>query len=269
MFFARKLKPAPFPKEFLIPIIILPIFFLLIALAGPRLAYLFLIPVFLFVGLINLLTWVRARNSGHLLVMIAMVLITILSIMFVIYGKGAPKPIMILLIILLIGSFPFIWYMTLTRRTKWRKREMLELAAMPVDETESGFTERPFPAGKIDFTRSELDSFIKFMKSRMIALPVFSNEKIVFVMTTDYGFVMGFTTRYDDKTWISVDNEGEVLVHISRGDYMLYRDNFSYDKLCESLGQVFIEFFGFYKKGEGQRIIDRLNDLRLSPITEG
>jgi hypothetical protein len=41
----------------------------------------------------------------------------------------------------------------------------------------------------------------------------------------------------------------------------------AFDQLCTSLGQLFIEFFELYKKGEGIRVIDRMDDLKLPVLS--
>jgi len=46
----------------------------------------------------------------------------------------------------------------------------------------------------------------------------------------------------------------------------MYKDAFSFDQLCASLGKQFIDFFELHKNGDGVRIIDRFNALRLKSI---
>ena len=52
-------------------------------------------------------------------------------------------------------------------------------------------------------------------------------------------------------------------MHIAHKDYLDYREQLAFDPLCASLGQVFIDFFELYNKGEGVRAIDRMDDLRI------
>ena len=53
-----------------------------------------------------------------------------------------------------------------------------------------------------------------------------------------------------------------VLVRVK--DYLTYKEDLSFDRLCESLGNVFVEFLDLFKKGESVRIIDRMDALGLS-----
>jgi len=47
-----------------------------------------------------------------------------------------------------------IWMLLLglTKRLKWRGRELLELAAASVEQIQNGYTGRPLPVGKTDFS---------------------------------------------------------------------------------------------------------------------
>jgi len=269
MYFTRKLKPAPFPKSLLLPFIILPAFILVLKLISFSAAYIFLIPIFVTIGIMNFLIYRRTSNLGHLVVVICMLLITMMSVHVGMYGKDVHNPYLAIIVVLLVMTFPVILYMVLTKRTKWKKREMLEIAAMKVEKKDSGYTDRPFPAGQISYIDEELDEFIDLLKSNMIALPVYEDNKVNLVISSDFFFILGFSNYFADKTWVSIDVDGHVLVHISRKDYLLYRDNYSYDKICKSLGDTLIKYFEYCQKGEWQRVLDSLNDLNLNVITEG
>ena len=51
---------------------------------------------------------------------------------------------------------------------------------------------------------------------------------------------------------------------MSKRDYLDYRDTLSFDQLCASLGDLFIDFVTLFCHGEGVRIIDRMDALRIS-----
>ena len=267
MYQIRKLKPAPFNKEILLAPISLIIFFFLLSIAGPEIAFLSLIPLFLGLGLLGLLIWLRTKNTGNLVLVLMMMAVLVMCVLFAIYGRNVSRPLIGGIIIALAILMPLLLYMTFSRKNKWRTREMLELAAFSVKDIESGFTERPMPVGKADFTKGEMEAFTEFMKKNLIGIPVYDQEKVVFVINYDYKFLMGFSNDYKEKTYVSFDKDGNVLAHISLKDYMKYRDRYAFDQLCESMGKLFMEFLELYKKGEGQRVIDQLNDLQLNPFT--
>lgn len=269
MNYARKLKAPGFSKELLLPFIIIPAFILVLKLFSFSAAYMMLAPIFVIIASINMLIYRRTNNYGFLVVSISMALATAMAIFVGIYGRGVYNPYLALIVVLLVMTFPIILYMFLTKRTKWRKREILELAAMRVEKTDSGFTDRPFPAGQLSCSEDELDDFVEFLRVNMIALPVYEPNKVNLVINSDYDFIMGLSNSFWNKTWVSIDNEGKVLVHLSKRDYLLFREEYSYDRLCESLGDLMTNFFDLYQKEDEQRIIDLLNDLNLNVITEG
>ncbi len=58
-----------------------------------------------------------------------------------------------------------------------------------------------------------------------------------------------------------------VSVHISHKDYLDYREPLAFDALCDSLGQVFIDFLELFSKGEGVRVIDQLDNQKIAILS--
>jgi len=157
--------------------------------------------------------------------------------------------------------------LALTRRLKWRGREIFELAGESVDETGNGYTSRPRPVGKVEYNLQQMHAFARFCARHLIALPYVSSKNITLVpikMGEEFGRLLGLSGDYRDASWVNFDVNGEVSVHISQKDYLDYRELLAFDQLCTSFGQVFIDFFELYNKGEGIRVIDRMDDLKLS-----
>lgn len=75
--------------------------------------------------------------------------------------------------------------------------------------------------------------------------------------------MLGLSGDYRDASWVNFDVNGDVAVHIAHKDYLDYREPLAFDQLCTSLGQVFIDFFELYNKGEGVCVIDRMDDLKI------
>jgi hypothetical protein len=160
-----------------------------------------------------------------------------------------------------------ILFLLATRRLKWRGSEVFELAAEPVEETGNGYTARPRPIGKVEFTRPELLAFARFCARNLIAVAYLSPRQAVLVpvrMGQEYTYLFRASGAHLDSTWISFDFDGDVAVHVSQKDYLNYLDPLAFDALCESLGHLFIEFAELHRHGEGIRIIDRMNALRMS-----
>lgn len=268
MYYTRKLKREKFNKELLIPLVVLLSFFVLLKIIGINIAYLFLAPVLFLAGVYGFLTYMRTSNKGYLIQSIVMVLGIVMSLSVFAFGGDIPKILIVPIIILLIMTLPVLIYMMYTKTIKWRLREILELAAMPVEDIKNGFSERPYPVGQVGYTNIEMDGFSYFLKRNLIAIPVHDQDKLAFVISQDYNFTLGFDNTYLNKTFVLFENDGRVLAHISKRDYIRYRDNFAYDQLCDSLGNLFVGFFESYKKGESIRIIEQLNDLNFNPITD-
>ncbi|MGE5123618.1 MAG: hypothetical protein ACM3H7_03815 [Acidobacteriaceae bacterium] len=158
-------------------------------------------------------------------------------------------------------------YLLLTRKAKWRGREIFELAAESVDDTGDGYTSRPRPVGRVDYSPQQMRAFARFCGRHLIALPYTSAKNTTLVplkMGDEFGRLLGLSGDYRDATWVNFDANGEVSVHVAQKDYLDYREPLAFDQLCTSLGQVFIDFFDLYNKGEGVRVIDRMDELKIA-----
>jgi len=161
-------------------------------------------------------------------------------------------------------------FLTLTRKLKWRGREIFELAAEPVEVTGNGYTSRPRPVGKVNYSPQQMSGFARFCSRHLIALPYTTSKNITLVPvknSDEFGRLLGLSGDYRDASWVNFEVDGEVSVHIAQKDYLDYREPLSFDQLCTSFGQVFIDFLDLYDKGEGIRVIDRMDDLQISVLS--
>jgi len=163
-----------------------------------------------------------------------------------------------------------IWMLILVvgkRKNKFKGRELLELAARATELAADGFTDRPRPAGKTTYTRDELFGFAEYIRRNLIALPYLEEDRVLFVpirMGDEYHFTFSPDSFRQGRTWIAFDFHGNVTVSMSKRNYLDYKEELSFDQLCSNLGQLFIGFMEYYKKGEAERIIYQLNELKLS-----
>lgn len=268
MYFIRKLKPPKFNFEHIFFLVFAPLFLLTLVFFSATVAYLVITPLFAFLAVISLWIFLRTTNTAYFVLFLCQSALLVMSLIVGIFGVERYKPALMVVVIIVVILIFWMIYLLLTRQMKWRSREILELAAQPVTDVKSGFTERPFPVGKINFSEQELNEFTGFIKQRLIALPYFDEQKTFYVINFKYSTLLNLSGDFRKNSWVSFDKDGDVQVHISMEDYLKYKDAYAFDQLCLSLGKLFIEFMELYKKGEGARIIDKFNDLRLNPIIE-
>lgn len=169
----------------------------------------------------------------------------------------------------LTGSVTFgilLVFFGINRRLQWRGREIFELAAEPVDEAGDGYTHRPRPVGKVEYSLHQLRGFARFAAKHMMALPFITSKSITLVplkMGDEFLRFLGLLGDYRDASWVNFDVDGEVSVHIAQKDYLDYREPLAFDQLCTSFGQLFIDFLDLYTKGEGVRAVDRMDELKI------
>jgi len=268
MYFIRKLKPPEWNIEHKLGILCFPIMLISILIGGVKLMFAFIALLEFLVMLIQLGMYFRTKNSGFLWMALAFLLIAVFAGQIAWMGLDQPKTEYISFVIAVFLACLIIIYIVFTKKIKWRTREILELAAMPVEDTKNGFSERPLPLGKIDGTNFEIKAFADFLKKNLIVVPYFEEGKVIFSLTSSYSKQIGLKRGYTDESWVSFDNQGNVSVLITKNDYLKYKDAFSFDQLCTSLGKLFIEFFELYKNGDGIRVIDKFNELKLNPFIE-
>ena len=270
MYSIRKLKPDRNFYGLLIPFAVLAIgalFGLLFNLEG---AFYFIAVFFWVYALYSFSTFIRTRNPGFIVVTLYQLSVGAMGFLMPERIGGPRDPEIIFLAFLILFFLVWIIILFFTKQIKWRGREVLEMAAGPVDDTGSGYTTRPLPAGKTEFTQKQIIQFAQFAMRHLIAVPYTGKDKIVFVPVMDgreFPFIMGLKSDYTDETWVTFDFNGDVSVNISHRDYLNYNEELSFDQLCGSLGNLFIEFMEMFQRGEGTRIIDRMNAIGISSFS--
>jgi hypothetical protein len=151
----------------------------------------------------------------------------------------------------------YFYFLVFDSRYRSNYKKILELAAKAVKETENGFTRRPFPVGKASYSLEELSGFAEFLKKQKIAFPYIEENGILLGINEYTKFWFGRPTIKIDS-FISFDLDGNVVVNIARKEYQRYRDELSFDWLCESLGDLFKTFLRYYQNGEEQKIVGML-----------
>ena len=263
----RKLRPEYSINDFVPFIAMLFAFIVSYILFGPEIAKWALGGTVILFGAYLLTGYIRTQNTGYLFT----------AIFNIIWGGFAwslpiPFPAEIptltkLLIALLLFMLPVLWFIILTKRLKWRGREIFEMAAFKVEDTTSGYTSRPRPVGNAKYSEQDLHAFANFLSRNLIALSYFETDRVIFAPiknSQEYPYILGVTPDLDEFSWVAFELNGNVTAHIAHKDYMAYHDELSFDSLCESMGQLFIEFLEMYKRGEQVRVIDRLNSLQFS-----
>jgi len=270
MYPVRKLKPDRSIGGLIPPLGMLAIFGLSSLIFGIT-AGLYTLAVMIWIyALYALFVFVRTGNFGHLIVCIYAIFLGVMAVLSSEHLASGQEPEIEFKAAWISGVIFFgvlLVYLAATKKIKWRGREIFELAAEPVDAAGDGYTPRPRPIGRVEFTTAEILAFARFAAKHLISLVYFGPRQVTFVpvkMGDEYTYPLRLHGSYHEATWVNFDFEGEVSVHIAQKDYLDYQEPLEFDRLCESLGQLFVEFAELHKKGEGVRIIDRMDALRLS-----
>ncbi|MCF8366450.1 MAG: hypothetical protein K9H16_11750 [Bacteroidales bacterium] len=159
----------------------------------------------------------------------------------------------------------WLFYLMVTDKTRWNGNKIMELAAEGVEVSDDAYTERPFPVANIDFSKEEIMALASHLKKNLLCVDYTDGNKIYLVpMNNQEAMQLLLYPNFNviENTWVAFDTGGQVIVHISRKKYLSFKENLALDQLCNNLGNLFIEFLIDYRKGEGVRIIDKLNTVK-------
>jgi len=279
MYYERKTRDRHAFQFIWIPLLVIGSFIGVTATLGVYAAFYLLGVIFFVASFFPLITFWRTRNAGFLAVGLYMFLAAMVCV-------SAPtairnKPDTGLVPLFLVGMYVSgcgSAYLFFNRKLKWRGQEVFELAGMQVEETGDSFTARPSPAGKVPISKTEMIRFVDFVTSNLIAFAFTEENRVVFVLAlpgnemryllgyNDLSRLLGVKKEYLEDTWVAIDFDGNISVNITQNDYLLFKQDLAFDQLCQALGNVFVDFLELSKSGQEQRIIDRMNALRLSPF---
>lgn len=163
----------------------------------------------------------------------------------------------VIITVCLFTLFIYMFFVYLKNTAQYRR--ILERAARPVDDARNGFTQRPYPSGKAVYSKGEIFGFAEFLKSRLIAIPFIESNGITLAFPEDWlGRLYDMHGSYLDDTRVIFQFNGQVSAHITEKDYKKYQEELTFDQLCSSLGNMFIEFMELYKNGEGDLILEKI-----------
>ena len=163
-------------------------------------------------------------------------------------------------IIFAVLIFPVL-YALINKKIKPRGRQILEIAAYPVHSTEDGFTGRPMSIGKQRYSKEQIRDFAGWIRKKLIALPYAGNDRIFLVIIAgEFNYTKMFRPGLQKSTYVCYDFEGNVSISISKSDYKKYRDELTFDQLCNSLGSLFNTFLQLYLEGKSEEIIPLIEE---------
>lgn len=223
---------------------------------GKKTFYLIMAAVFIQAAFENLIFLIRTRNWAFTAQFLFFLGFALVNVLVVLKMKTAA---IVCGIIMVPFGFVLI-YVLATGKIALKGRKVLELAARPVTQTTNGFTSRPYPAGQAKYTREQIEKFARFLMRELIAIYIKEKNRVVLVinssgMASFFSFIKPYLVK---TTWVSFDFSGNILVSISEKDYKKYREELSFDQLCESLGDLFRTFLEHFLKGDEETIMNMI-----------
>jgi len=149
-------------------------------------------------------------------------------------------------------SSGFIWFRHLPL--------FLEMAAQPIIAATNGYTSRPFPVGKLHYSKDKIIQFAKYLHKELIATTYVQDDRVILVFSNGlFQYIPFLKPDFNHLSYVSFNYQGEIAVNFARRDYKKYWDEITFDQLCNSFGNIIIDFFEAFKKREQGNFFQDLN----------
>jgi len=145
-------------------------------------------------------------------------------------------------------------------RFEINSRRLFRLASERIYQTNEGFTERPYSAGKVECSKDELLGFVRILHSYYVVRPFYYENYIALAFSMNTSLLV--IKEAMEVSYIILDHNGSIRIKISEKDYRDYKERLSFDQLCSSMANVFIRFLDYYQKGLESRIITELKSIK-------
>lgn len=207
-------------------------------------------------ALIALITFIRTRNAGFLVFLLWQGLMSVRLIC-----QWSDPVLVRTYQIVILPIVALYFYLIFAGKTGWKYHNVLELAARPVTGVQDGFTSRPRPAGRAEFTLESVRGFGKFLAKHLIAFPYRTETGTALVLSRSELMDMMFLRKnFDRDSYLFFGEDGTVSVHIAKREYDKYREEYTFSDLCDSLAGLFLRFLSLYQDGQQKKIIDIVNN---------
>ncbi len=204
MSLVRKLKPDRSISGAIVPLSMLIIFGVTALIAGLNSALLVLVALLGILGFFYLYAFLRTGNIAQLVIFADDLYFGIMVYIFqksFYSGQVERLEYGLAYIFGLIFFGAVLMYLAITKKMKWRGRDVFELAAAPVETTDNGYTARPKPIGKVDYSSQQIQAFARFAARNLIALPYSNSGNITLVlvkMGDEFSRLLGLSGDYYD-----------------------------------------------------------------------
>ncbi|MBN1199899.1 MAG: hypothetical protein JXA23_11150, partial [Bacteroidales bacterium] len=253
MDFFRKVKSRELPAEAILWLIMAPLLLIVFFLFG--FGALLILPIGLVYGITTLILFIRSWNWGYLVQGLFFLTLGALAVALV-FKNHIHSAWSISLAIVSVSLLLIMIFLGFNRNLKWWSYEILEMAALPVDDVQEGFTNRPMHVGQINCSRQELIRFARFLSRNLIAIPVVEADKVVFLIAHTRFKLITPNHQYASETYVCIHTTGNVTANISLEDYQKFKNTYAFDQLCHHLGVMFIRFYQAFREGKKETILE-------------
>ena len=136
---------------------------------------------------------------------------------------------------------------------------LFKLAAREISGEQNGFTGRPIQVGEHPHARNVVIGLASYLEGKKICVADFTGNGIKLI------FSMGISplnqAHRNELSYVFFGDDGKLNVFISQDDYKQYKKEYTFDQLCELMGNTFLRFAQYYTEHLEKRIITELKSV--------
>lgn len=141
-------------------------------------------------------------------------------------------------------------------------QSILVMAANSVNSTEDGYTSRPYSTGVINYSKDDAVNFVKYISNKHFGVAYYYEEKAVLLFRDSFQYLFFLKPDFDRYSYLELNYNGNINVHIGKRDYKKYKDELTYNDLCHSFGSIMKRYFTYYLEGTPKLISKELLKYR-------
>ena len=157
-----------------------------------------------------------------------------------------------------------IIYVSITKKIFPRNRKIFEIAALKVIDNLDGYTERSFSFDKLKLEKGEIISFAKYLNRHLITRSVINESGVyLFLGTNEFIFFNIKNPVIQNTSHVFINFDGSIIVNIIKKDYNKFKNKLTFDKLCNSFGELFLKLAMLFTNDKNKEIVNYIDDFNF------
>ncbi len=202
----------------------------------------------------TLFSWlqVRTKKSGWFYINLFIHLLLLASVILISVKQNWKISLFVFLLpLIFVSGFIFL----LIKYPSGSIYALLERAGKKTNTVQDGYTNRPFHLGAIENSVDEIVSFSEYLHKKGWAVAITEENRIKLIFSSGLFWYFHFIKPdYNKNTYAEIDFKGNISIHIAERDYKKFKQELTFDELCDTFGNLIIFMFNMFKENQQFKI---------------